>query len=98
MDYCLPGDEHGERLTVLVIKVYTKVKKAVVVPNKGSTGSYAAGTVNELIHECGDRDMIVKKRPGTRDPIPSRRCLCCSDRTNPQGGGPEVQQGIERHR
>ena len=63
MDYCFPGDEHGERLTVLVIiERYTKMKKAVVVPSKGSTGSYAAGMVNELIHECGDkdRDVIVK--------------------------------------
>ena len=63
MDYCFSGDEHGERLTVLVIiERYTKMKKAVVVPSKGSTGSYAAGMVNELIDECGDkdRDIIVK--------------------------------------
>ena len=63
MDYYFLGDEHGERLTVLVIiERYTKMKKAVVVPNKGSTGSYAAGMVNELILECGDkdRDIIVK--------------------------------------
>ena len=39
MDYCFPGDEHGERLTVLVIiERYTKMQ-AVVVPSKGSTGS-----------------------------------------------------------
>jgi hypothetical protein len=60
MDYCFPGDEHGERLTVLVIiERYTKMKKAVVVPNKGSTGSYAAGMVNELINECGDKDREI---------------------------------------
>jgi hypothetical protein len=63
MDYCFPWDEHGERLTVLVVvEKYTKMKKAVVVPSKGSTGSYAARMVLELMHECGDKDreMIVK--------------------------------------
>ena len=38
------------------------MKKAVVVPNKGSTGSYAARMAIELMNECGDRDrdVIVK--------------------------------------
>ena len=50
MDYCFPGDEFGERLTVLVvIERYTKMKKAVVVPNKGSTGSYVAKMVLDLV-------------------------------------------------
>ena len=60
MDYCFPGDEFGERLTVLVvIERCTKMKKAVVVPNKGSTGSFAAKMVLDLINECGDRDRDV---------------------------------------
>ena len=63
MDYCFPGDEHENRLTVLVVvERYTKMKKAVVVPSKGSTGSYAARMVIDLINECGDkdRDIILK--------------------------------------
>ena len=51
MDYCFLGDEF-DRLT----ERYTKMKKAVVVPSKGSTGSYAARMVIELINECGDKD------------------------------------------
>ena len=41
---------------------HSKMKKAVVVPAKGSTGRYAATMVLELIAECGDRDspIIVK--------------------------------------
>ena len=45
MDYCFLVDEF-DRLTVLVvIHRYTKMKEAVVVPTKGSTGSCAAGIV-----------------------------------------------------
>ena len=59
MVYCFPGDEF-DRLTVLVVtERYTKVRKAVVVPSKGSTGSYAARMVIELINECGDKDQDV---------------------------------------
>ena len=63
MDYCFPGDDTGEKITVLVIvEMYTKMKKAVVVPSKGSTGSFATRMVLDLIRECGDgnRDVIVK--------------------------------------
>ena len=63
MDYCFPGDECDQRLTVLVVvERYSKMKKAVVVPSKGSTGSYAARMVIELIRERrgNDRDIIVK--------------------------------------
>ena len=35
------------------------MKKAVVVPNKGSTGSYASRMVIEPINECGDRDQDI---------------------------------------
>ena len=42
-----------------MIERYTKMKKAVVVPSKGSTGSYAARAVIELINECGDKDQDI---------------------------------------
>ena len=63
LDYCFPGDEMGQRLTILVaVERYSRMKKAVVVPSKGSTGMYAARLVLELISECGDKDreVIVK--------------------------------------
>ena len=63
LDYCFPGDEFDHRLTVLVvIERYTKMKKAVVAPSKGSTGRYATQMILELINECGDkgRDIILK--------------------------------------
>ena len=60
LDYCFPGDEEGEKLTILVvIEKETKMKKAVVVPSKGSTGRYAAKMVLELIAECGDKDRPI---------------------------------------
>ena len=82
MDYCFPGDAEGERLTVLVIiEKFTKMKKAVVVPSKGSTGNYAARMVLELMNECGDKDreVIVKS-----DQEPAIRFLIddvCTNRT-----------------
>ena len=82
MDYCFPGDAEGERLTVLVIiEKFTKMKKAVVVPSKGSTGNYAARMVLELMNECGDKDreVIVKS-----DQEPAIRFLIddvCTSRT-----------------
>ena len=63
MDYCFPGDEEGQKLTTLVVvEKETKMRKAVVVPSKGSTGRYAARMVLDLIAECGDKDrpIIVK--------------------------------------
>ena len=63
LDYCFPGDEMGQRLTILVaVERYSRMKKVVVVPSKGSTGMYAARMVLQLISECGDkdRDVIVK--------------------------------------
>ena len=59
MDYCFPGDEFDRWTVLVVIERYTKMKKAVVVPSKGSTGSYAARMVIELINECGDKDQDV---------------------------------------
>ena len=63
LDYCFPGDEGDHRLTVLVtVEKYTKMKKAVVVPSKGSTGQYASRMVVGFIEELGDKDreIIVK--------------------------------------
>ena len=63
LDYCFPGDEGEHRLTVLVaVEKYTKMKKVVVVPSKGSTGKYASGVIVGFVEELGDkdRDIIVK--------------------------------------
>ena len=35
------------------------MKRAVVVPPKGSTGRYAVRMVVDLIEECGDKDRTV---------------------------------------
>ena len=43
----------------VAIETYTKLKKAVSVPCKGSTGSCAAKVVIQLINECGDRDQDI---------------------------------------
>ena len=60
LDYCFPGDENGQKLTILVVvEKFTKMKKAVVVPSKGSTGRFAARKVLDLINECGDKDRTV---------------------------------------
>ena len=101
MDYCFPGDEF-DRLTVLVvIERYTKMKKAVVVPSKGSTGSYAARIVIELINERGDKDKDVILKSDQEAAIKflvDDVCACESDR----GSYHQVvcttgQQGVERH-
>ena len=60
LDYCFPGDEEGQKLVVLaIVERYSRMKRMVVVPSKGSTGSYAARAVLELMEECGDRDAKV---------------------------------------
>ncbi len=63
MDYCFPGDEGEHRLTVLVaVEKHSKMKKAIVVPNKGSTGRYASRVIVGFMEELGDkdRDIILK--------------------------------------
>ena len=63
LDYCFPGDEGEHRLTVLVaVERYSKMKKAIVVPSKGSTGQYASRVVVGFVEELGDkdRDVILK--------------------------------------
>ena len=60
MGYCFPGDEGGQKLTILVVvERHSKMKKAVVVPSKGSTGRYAARMVIDLIEEYGDKDRAI---------------------------------------
>ena len=60
MDYWFPGDKGGQKLTILVVvERHSKMKKAVVVPSKGSTGRYAARMVIDLIEECGDKDRAI---------------------------------------
>jgi hypothetical protein len=60
MDYCFPGDASGQKLTILVVvERHTKMKRAIVVPTKGSTGKYAAKEVVDFIHQCGDKDRAV---------------------------------------
>ena len=82
MDYCFPGDDIEHKLTILVvIERYSKMKRAIVVPNKGSTGSYAARMVVDMINEGGDRDrdIIIKT-----DQEPAIRFLVddvCANRT-----------------
>ena len=60
MDDCFPGDEGGQKLTILVVvERHSEMKKAVVVPSKSSTGRYAVRVVVDLIEECGDKDRTV---------------------------------------
>ena len=50
-------------MTILVVvERHSKMRKAIVVPNKGSTGDYAANVVVDFVNECGDRgrEVIVK--------------------------------------
>ena len=42
-----------------MIERYTKMKKAVVAPSKGSTGRYATQMILELINECGDKGQYI---------------------------------------
>ncbi len=50
VDYCLPGGENCKRLTILVVvERRSKMKKAIAVPPKESTGRFAARKVLDLI-------------------------------------------------
>jgi len=72
-DYCFPGDEFGNKMTVLVGKERkSKSWMAVTVPEKGGTGSFAVDKSLEFIEENGDKqgDIIVKT-----DQEPSIECL-----------------------
>ena len=72
-DYCLPGDEFGNKLTVLVGKERkSKAWKAMAVPEKGARGRSATDKCLEFIAENGDAqgDIIVKT-----DQEPAIKCL-----------------------
>ena len=85
---------------LVVIERYAKMKKAVVVPNKGLTGSYAARMVIELINECGDKDQDVILRTDQEAAIKFLVDDVCVNRTRartikecaPQGS--KVSNGI----
>ncbi len=60
IDYCFPGSAEGNKLTVLaIVERQAKVKKAVAVPTKRTTGRYAARMVLDLIGECGDKEQAI---------------------------------------
>ena len=51
-DYCFPGDEFGNKMTVLVGKERkSKSWMAVTVPDKGGTGSFAVDKCFEFIRK-----------------------------------------------
>ena len=53
-DYCFPGDENGNKLTILVGKERrTGMRMATVVPTKGSSGQFAVEKAEKFIRECG---------------------------------------------
>ena len=44
LDYCFPGDEDGNKLTMMVaIERHSKMETAMIVPVKGSTGKTPQG-------------------------------------------------------
>ena len=62
-DYAFPGDELGFKLTILVGREkLTGMTMATVLPDKGSTGKFAADKAMEFMAECGCQsgDVIVK--------------------------------------
>ena len=91
----LPGDEGGQKM--VVVERHSEVKKVVVVPSKGPTGSYAARVLIGLIEDRGgkDRSIIVKS-----DQEPAVDDVChvqggCQD--DCRAGGRQVE-GFERYR
>ena len=102
LDYCFPGDEGEDRLTILVvIERHTKMKKAIVVPQKGSTGSYATKKTIELIEECGDRDREILIKTYQEPAIKFLVGDICVKRIGAKTfreEAPMGQQGLERHR
>ena len=72
------------------------MKKAVVVPSKGSTGRYAARMVIVLIEECGDGDraMIVKS---DQEPV-MKFLVDVQDGCQDNRAGAQGVEGSQRHR
>ena len=75
------------------------MKKAVVVLSKGSTGSYAARMVIELINECRDKDQDVILKTDQEAAIQFLvDGVCESDwGSYHQGVRTAGKQGVERH-
>ena len=86
MDYCFPGDDQGRKLTVLVItEKYSRMKKGVVAPMKGSSGTYAARKVLDFLAECGDKVNAITIRS---DQEPAIRSLVDDVRVARTGARP----------
>ena len=59
MDFCFRVDEFDQTFVtvpVAIEEVHEDEERRWIVPCKGSTGSYAARMVLELINECRDKD------------------------------------------
>ena len=72
----------------------------MVVRSKGSTGSYAARMVIELINECGDKnqDVILKTDQEAAIKFLVVDDVCQSDWSSyHQGVRTAGQHGVERH-
>ena len=92
----------AQKLKILVVvEWHWRMKKAVVVPWKGSTGRYAARAVIDLIEDCGDHDRAIncKMRSGASDKVLSGCCVHVQDgcQDDCRAGAEEVE-GFERHR
>lgn len=62
-DYCLPGDEFGYKLTVLIGRERVRgMAMSTVVPTKGTNGVFELDAVLEFMRSCGDEntDVIIK--------------------------------------
>ena len=69
-DYCFPGDEFGNKLTILVGKERkSKAWMAAVVPEKGARGRYATDKCLEFIAENGDAQGNIIVKTDQENPI-----------------------------
>ena len=62
-DYFFPGDEHGQKLTMIAGKErLSGMVMASVIPMKGTTGQFATKKCLDFIRECGaaEADIVVK--------------------------------------
>ncbi len=97
VDYCFPGDENAQRLAILVVvERHSNMKKAIVVPSKGSTGRFAAMQVLDLIRECGDQDSAVVLKTGQEQVLGGRWVHGEDGGQDLGGNGPGGVEGTER--
>ena len=62
-DYCIPGDDFGYKLTILVGRErLSGMRFATTVPTKGASGKFAVDKCLEFIEEVGDTNgkIIIK--------------------------------------